>query len=230
MTDTQLTAQDSDHRPLRDQVRETIRAWIVSGKLEAGVRLRELDLANELSVSRVPVREAIRMLEVEGLISMSPRGGAVVTTLSLKDIHDLFDVREALEALVARLATERLTPPDERRIRGLLREVRFLNESGDHAGALQLNHSFHMEIAHVAGNPALASMLEPIGVRLRWHFSKDRDALKVLSEHEELFDAIAGGDADQAARLAARHVKETRKSVTSSFPKNERDSQQEGPA
>ncbi|MGN8025494.1 GntR family transcriptional regulator [Microbacterium sp. 22242] len=227
MTDERTGLADGDLRPLRDQVRETLRAWIVSGRLAAGVRLHEGDLAKQLGVSRVPVREAIRMLEAEGTVSAAPRGGVMVTSLSLKDVHDLFDIREALEALVARLAATRVTPREARRIQALLDEVRFAFDASDHEAAMELNHSFHLEIARAASNPALMSMLEPIGVRLRWHFSQDRDPLAVLSEHQALLDAVAGHDPDLAATLAASHVRRTREAITSNFPSEQGPDQHE---
>lgn len=86
-----------------------------------------MDLANQLGVSRVPAREAIRMLDVEGLDSTVARGGVFVASLSLKDVQDFFDIREALEALVAKLEAERITAADERRIRAQLEDVRHLH-------------------------------------------------------------------------------------------------------
>ena len=91
-------------RPLSMQIYESLREAIIEGRIAPGTRLREQALADEFDVSRVPLREAIPQLEAEGFVRTLPRRGTVVTHLTMRDIHDLFDIRESLEALAARLA------------------------------------------------------------------------------------------------------------------------------
>ncbi|MGZ0152893.1 GntR family transcriptional regulator [Kribbella sp. WER1] len=208
---------EGDPRSLRDQVRQILRNWIVSGRLQPGVRLRELEVAEELGISRVPVREAIAMLEAEGLLTSVPRRGVLVKQLQVKDIEDLFDIREALEALVARRAATRATTADIRRTRWLLEEARHALEDGDDQALAAANLGFHEAITELADNPPLSAMLEPVGVRLRWHFATDRDSLTVLSEHTQLLDAIANRDPDLASTLATDHVRATRAAIVPSF-------------
>ena len=98
-----------NYKPLRELVFESLREAIIQGKLGPGERLMEIQLAEEMGVSRTPVREAIRKLELEGLVVMIPRKGAYVAGLSLKDIADVFEIRRALEGLAAELASERAT-------------------------------------------------------------------------------------------------------------------------
>ena len=100
------------YKPLREIVFETLRDAIINQTLEPGERLMEIQLAEEMGVSRTPVREAIRKLELEGLVIMVPRKGAYVAGISVKDIHEVFEVREYLEGLAASLAAKRITPEE----------------------------------------------------------------------------------------------------------------------
>ena len=97
-----------NYRPLRDVVVDNIRQAIISGQFPAGMRLMELQLAEEMGVSRTPVREAIRKMELEGLVVMIPRRGAYVADISIKDINEVYEIRTALDVLAAGLAAERI--------------------------------------------------------------------------------------------------------------------------
>ena len=101
-----------EYKPLRDVVFENLRGAIVEGRLKPGERLMEVQLAEQLGVSRTPVREAIRKLELEGLVVMLPRKGAYVANMSLKDLIDVLEIRASLEGLAASLAAERITDED----------------------------------------------------------------------------------------------------------------------
>ena len=103
-----------EYKPLRDVVFENLRGAIVEGRLKPGERLMEVQLAEQLGVSRTPVREAIRKLELEGLVVMLPRKGAYVANMSLKDLIDVLEIRASLEGLAASLAAERITDEDKK--------------------------------------------------------------------------------------------------------------------
>lgn len=198
------------HTPLRDQVREEIRQRIVDGQLPPGSRMVERELAAELGVSRVPVREALRMLETEGFVSVVPRKGVVVRSLSRTDVIELFDVREALEVLATRRAAETATPAELRRLEQLLARARKAIDADDSAGAGAANEAFHDEIILLARNGLLAGMLEPLQGRLHWLFRQTQDLDALWSEHRRLFEAIASGDPDRAAAQALQHVRTNR--------------------
>lgn len=164
--------------------------------------MRESDIADELGISRVPVREAIAMLEGEGLLtSMSRRGGVVVTELKTRDVEDFFDMRERLEGLAARLAARRGHPKEVRRLRWYIAEGREAIEDGRHDDFSAANLDFHTSISRMADNSTLASMLEVVGVHLRWDAVPNREPLQVLGDHERIADAIAAGNEDEAERL-----------------------------
>ena len=100
----------NEYLPLRDVVFNTLRKAILRGELKPGERLMEIQLANKLGVSRTPIREAIRKLELEGLVLMIPRKGAEVAQITEKNMQDVLEVRKALEELSVQLACERITP------------------------------------------------------------------------------------------------------------------------
>jgi DNA-binding GntR family transcriptional regulator len=197
-----------DHRPLRDVVCDAIRDRIASGVHRPGERLVEDRLADDLGVSRNPVREALRALEVEGYVELIPRRGAIVADLSPEVVAEIFEVRGALEALGAGLAAQRAAPTQVRRLERLLDTAAQALERGDLRRLPDLNTRFHQLILDMGGNSLLGETMAPLRGRTQWIFSRtvaDR-AAQSLAEHRELADAIADGDADRAATLAAAHV------------------------
>jgi DNA-binding GntR family transcriptional regulator len=205
-----VTPLGEAHVPLRDQVRDEIRQRIIDGHLQPGTRIVERDIAAELAVSRVPVREALRMLQSEGFISVVPRKGVVVRSLSRVDVLELFDVREALEVLATRRAAETATPARLRRLNQLLAKARKAIDTGDSAAAGSANDAFLDEIIRLADNELLASLLEPLQGRLHWLFRQIADLDALWEEHTELYDAIASADPDRAAEQALHHVRANR--------------------
>ena len=200
--------------PLRDQVREALQGRIGEGRLRPGDRIFEQDLAVEFGVSRVPVREAIRMLQSEGLVDVLPRRrGVFVRSLDRRQVEELFDVREALEGLAARLAAE--GGPSEA-VGQLGRQsdiARRAWSDGDTDAMSRANAEFHEQLVALSGNELLGSILEPLHGRLRWLFRLNEEPDRVCGDHEELYSAIAEGDADRAVRLAQEHVRSSRRMV-----------------
>lgn len=200
--------------PLRDQVRDAMHARIAEGRLRPGDRLFEQDLAAEFGTSRVPVREAIRMLQSEGFVEVRPRRrGVFIRTLDQRETEELFDVREALEVLAARLAADRAQPGEVTRMGELAGQARQAFESGDIDGMSTANAAFHHELVILSGNELLASMLEPLHGRLAWLFRLNMEPERVCGEHEQLHAAVAEGDAAQAAEVARQHVHSSRRMV-----------------
>ncbi|MGP4015398.1 GntR family transcriptional regulator [Saccharopolyspora sp. 5N708] len=200
----------SRDRPLRDQVCEEVRNRIIDGRFAPGDRIVERELAAELAVSRVPVREALRTLRVEGFVEDVARRGVIVRRLDRRDVEELFDVREALETLACRLAA---TKADARGLRGLQRHLTRADKalrSDDLRAVGQANADFHDEIVRLADHHLLAGMLDPLQGRLHWLFRQVDDPEALCEEHNHLYDAIASGEADEAAAEAARHVRHNR--------------------
>ncbi|WP_265520445.1 GntR family transcriptional regulator [Oerskovia flava] len=193
---------------LREVAYETLKARIIGLDLAPGQRLVERDIAAELGVSRVPLREALQMLEREGLVITVPRQGALVAPFTRDDVVHLFEVRESVEVLAARLAALRRTDADVAEMRELVTEARTALDAGDEARTAAANAAFHEAIVRTCGNPLLQSMIAPLGARVRWlfHLTKQRDTRAQCEEHAEMLDAIEAGDADLTTRLARQHV------------------------
>jgi DNA-binding GntR family transcriptional regulator len=199
------------YSPLRDQVRDEVRQRIIDGRFSAGTRIVERELAAELGVSRLPIREALRMLEMDGFVQVVPRRGVVVTQLSRVDVEELFDVRESLEVLATGRAAERATPADLRRLRQILDRARKALDAGNTKAVGDANEAFHDEIVKLARNNLLASLLEPLQDRLHWLFRQHEDPEALWREHVQLHEAIASGDPDLASAQALEHVRVNRR-------------------
>jgi DNA-binding GntR family transcriptional regulator len=200
------------HRPLRDKVVDELRRRIIDGVYEPGDRLTEERLADDFGVSRNPVREAIRVLEAEGFLHAQPRRGAVVASMSVRDVEDLFDVRLSLETLAATLAAERAGTAGAAALTKLLARARATRRTADLAA---LNTRFHSEICALSGNALLTGLMESLHGRLQWVYgqSVETRAADSWAEHRELADAILAGDAEAAGRAARTHVLAARASA-----------------
>ncbi|MGC7151356.1 GntR family transcriptional regulator [Paenarthrobacter ureafaciens] len=207
-----LTAEDTNNtdRPLRESVRDTLRSRIFEGHYAPGTRLVERDLAAEFNVSRLPIREALRMLRQEGLIRDRAGRGSEVSGLSAKDVEDLFDVRQSLEVLACRLAAKRATAVDLRHLESLLDQAEKFLAKGSILEAHRANSEFHDAITRIANNDFLRSALEPLQGRMHWLFRHVSDLPELIREHRELYAAIASGDPDRAADQSASHVSKYR--------------------
>lgn len=208
-------------RPLREAVRDTLRTRIFEGHYAPGTRLVERDLAAEFNVSRLPIREALRMLRQEGLIRDRASRGSEVAGLSAKDVEDLFDVRESLEVLACRLAASRATEDDLKRLAGLLDDAERFLAKGSILEAHRANSEFHDAITAIANNNFLRSALEPLQGRMHWLFRHVSDLPELIQEHRDLYAAIASGDPERAAAQSASHIGKYREQFPEDSPASE---------
>src|SRR5882757_10557537 len=153
---TARPANAPNGRPLREFIRDCIRDRISNGTYPPGTRLVERDLAAEFAVSRLPVREAVRMLNTEGFVEMLATRGVIVKHLSRTDVDELFDVREALETLAFRRAAERATKGDVMRLEALSRKAERAVIRGDRDTVYGCNVAFHDIVTEMARNKILA--------------------------------------------------------------------------
>lgn len=205
------------HQSLGDQVYGELRERIIDGRYPSGHRVVERELADELGVSRIPVREAIQRLETEGFITARARRGAFVAPLGPAEAADFFDIRERLEALAAALAARRADRDGLRTLRRLLDRARRVADSPRRTHELGSVHAdFHQQIVLMSGNPLLQGLMAPLDGRLRRLFgltSEPGDGPVMCGEHERLYEAIRSGDADAAERIARSHVAGTRETA-----------------
>jgi DNA-binding GntR family transcriptional regulator len=197
--------------PLRDRIHDALQTRISNGQLQPGDRIFEQEIAIEFGVSRVPVREAIRMLQSSGMVEVrSRRRGVFVRSLDRKELEELFDVREALEALAAKLAAERNDAAEVERLGELAARSREALNASDTDAMSQANTEFHDMLVALSRNELLASMLEPLHGRLASLFRLNLEPERVCGEHEEIYSAISDGDAERASEVAKRHVHASR--------------------
>jgi DNA-binding GntR family transcriptional regulator len=211
MAEKRLTPVDLEsYRPLRDLVLDAIRAAIMNGTLQPRERLMEIQMAEELGVSRTPIREALRKLELEGFIVMVPRKGAYVSDLSFKDIADVFEIRAALEGLAAGLAAERITEEELERLERLLVEKQEAITQDDIGKLVEVDTKFHELMYQASRNVRLGSIISNLReqiqrFRLRSLSYPGRNKLS-LEEHKKIVEAIQARDSQLARQLAQEHI------------------------
>ncbi|HEY8495691.1 MAG TPA: GntR family transcriptional regulator [Limnochordales bacterium] len=206
-----------NYKPLRELVFEAIREAIISGHLKPGERLMEIQLAEELGVSRTPVREAIRKLEQEGFVVMVPRKGAYVADISMKDIAEVFEIRGALEGLAAELAAERATEEELERLERLLVAIGECIERQDVDGMIEKDTEFHDLLFSASHNERLVQILSLLREQIQRFRSRTLarvERMKVaLEEHKAIVEALGRRDSELARSLAEAHIESAQSSL-----------------
>lgn len=199
-----------NYKPLREVVFETLRDAIINGKLAPGERLMEVQLAEEMGVSRTPVREAIRKLELEGFVVMVPRKGAYVAGVSIKDIADVFEIRAALEALAARLAAERITDDELDHLERAIVSINKVSDGKNIDKVVESDTDFHDIIYQASRNKRLINIITNLKEQIQ-RFRATSLAVTgrtktAVEEHKQIAEALSDRDAELAAELARRHI------------------------
>lgn len=205
-----LTLNMNAYLPLRDVVFHTLREAILRGELKPGERLMELQLAAKLGVSRTPIREAIRMLEQEGLAVTIPRKGAEVAKMTEKDMEDVLQVREALDELAATIACEQMTAEQLEVLKSTMREFEEYTKTGNVKKIAEADVKFHDIIYQATGNPKLVNILSNLReqmYRYRIEYLKDEKNYPVLiREHSEIVEGLMAKDKTKVTAAMHRHV------------------------
>ncbi len=209
MTD-QLKLNMNAYLPLRDVVFHTLREAILKGELKPGERLMELQLAAKLGVSRTPIREAIRMLELEGLAVTVPRKGAQVAKMTEKDMEDVLQIRRALDELAVSLACDNMTEDRLEQLHEALLRFAESTRTGNVKKIAQTDVAFHEVIYQAADNPKLISLLNNLRqqmYRYRVEYLKKDDVYPVLiEEHEKIYEGLKRKDKETVVRIVGSHV------------------------
>lgn len=200
----------NEYLPLRDVVFNTLRQAILRGELKPGERLMEIQLANKLGVSRTPIREAIRKLELEGLVLMIPRKGAEVAQITEKSLRDVLEVRRALENLAVQLACLRMSPQTLADLKAAARAFEEILGGEDVTAVAEADVAFHDVIYMATDNQRLISLLNNLReqmYRYRVEYLKKKECHKqLLWEHQEIIRAIEAGEIDVATKITEQHI------------------------
>lgn len=210
MKELNLNVTMNEYLPLRDVVFNTLRQAILRGELKPGERLMEIQLANKLGVSRTPVREAIRKLELEGLVLMIPRKGAEVADIVEKGLKDVLEVRKALEGLSVRLACDRITQREIEDLRLAAEEFKRSLKRRDITEIAEADVRFHDIIYVATDNQKLIQLLNNLReqmYRYRVEYLKNEKVYpQLIMEHEALISNIVSRSTEEAAIIMNRHI------------------------
>ncbi len=221
-----FNAKVNEYLPLRDVVFQNLRQAILKGELEPGERLMEIHLAKRLGVSRTPIREAIRKLELEGLVDMVPRRGAVVASITRKDMRDVLEVRRTLEMLAVEVACERISQGELEKLRAAGREFERSGGSGDIIRLVQADMAFHEIIYAATGNLRLVNILGNLReqmYRYRMEYLKDTSSYGQLNrEHERIYEGIRDKDKETACQAIREHIDNQETAILQAIQENNR--------
>jgi DNA-binding GntR family transcriptional regulator len=197
-----------------DTVRDKLRRAIRSGKLAPGVQLKQDELAERFGISRIPVREALRQLEVEGYVTLHPNRGAIVTQLSLDELLELMEIRVALECHALRLAVPQMSDIDLESAEGILRAYDGEPEPESWG---EMNWTFHLTLYAPCNRPKLLAMIEAnyghVSRFVRGLVSRTVGKERPQQEHYQILAACRRGEAERAVYLLGEHIGNTRKSL-----------------
>ena len=223
-----LEIRMDEYLPLRDVVFNTLRQAILKGELKPGERLMEIQLANKLGVSRTPVREAIRKLELEGLVLMIPRKGAEVAEITRQDMEDVLEVRTALEELAVKDACDHITDAQLSELKKASNEFKkALLEGKDLVTCADADMHFHDVILSATNNRRLIQMLNNLReqmYRYRMEYLKDERTHKTLiEEHDAIRRALKKHDKVKAGAAIRVHIDNQKRSILESLTEKEED-------
>ena len=206
-----LTLNMDAYLPLRDVVFNTLREAILKGELKPGERLMELQLAAKLGVSRTPIREAIRMLEQEGLAVTIPRKGAEVAKMTEKDMEDVLQIREALDELAAKIACEQISEEQLEELVATMHEFEESTKTDNVKKIAEADVKFHVIIYQSTGNPKLVNMVNNLReqmYRYRVEYLKDENNYPTLmKEHKDIVEGLVRKNKTQVTETMHQHVK-----------------------
>lgn len=216
-----FSVEIDEYLPLRDVVFNTLRRAILKGELKPGERLMEIALAERLGVSRTPIREAMRKLELEGLVVMIPRRGAQVANITEKDLNDVLEVRLALEKMAIEKACQLITEKELEELENAAKEFEKAIDEENVVKLAEMDVVFHDIIYRASGNVRLNQVLNNLReqiYRYRVEYLKDEETRDDLTkEHEMICNALKERDVVKATEITFRHIENQRQAIISTI-------------
>lgn len=199
-------------KPLKDLVYLELKHKILTGEIVSQTRLMEIDLSEKMNVSRTPIREAIKKLADDGLVKIVPRRGAYVSNISIKDMLDVFEVREDMEGFAAKLAAQRISEDEKGKLRSIAAEYdAALVSPKNKDSIIELDEKFHNFIVSCSGNETLSELVkyvQELSLRFRYLYYNDFSLYESTAEqHHRLTEAICEGREEEARKEADAHIK-----------------------
>lgn len=218
MADTKFNINTNEYLPLRDVVFNTLRDAILTGKLVPGERLMENQLAEKLGVSRTPVREALRMLELENLVELVPRKGAQVLDMSEKDIVNILEVRSALEGLATSVACKKMSKEDLQQLKNMEVDFEKAVAENDVEHFVDIDEDFHDLIFAATENDKLINIFRNLRIQLyRYRMAQAKNnetsMSTIVAHHRSIIRAIENHDVEEGASIAQGHIKYQTESI-----------------
>jgi DNA-binding GntR family transcriptional regulator len=219
------TGLENRVRTLAGVAFESVRSQILRRQLAFGTKLNQASLAEQLGISLVPLREALRKLEAEGLVQIVPHRGVFVCTISRDELEDLYTIRMILEGMATRAAVARLTDDHVAKLSALVLEMEQETSREDYAKLLLINRAFHLTLYEVSGRRFLCDSITGL-----WKKSERYRALYVhlpgrsrqaLSEHQEILQALQGRWAKEAVRAVRNNIRQTMTGLLFAFDKGQ---------
>ena len=205
--DFQLKVQ----KPLKELVYLELKHKILTGEIASQTRLMEIDLSEKMNVSRTPIREAIKRLADDGLVKVEPRRGAYVANISIKDMLDVFEVREDMEGFVAKLASQRITDGQKLELKAIAEEYEEATKKPDKEAIIELDEKFHNFIVSCCNNETLTELInyvQELSLRFRYLYYDDYTLYETAAEqHNRIMAAINEGNGEEARKEADAHVR-----------------------
>ena len=202
---------------LRGKIYNTLRENILNNKYKPGESLIETKLADELHVSRTPIREAIRQLELEGLVESIPNRGVYVRGISKKDMKDIYGIRLVLEILAAKWAIDNITDDEINDLKDLYELMEFYTTKGDIDRIAKLNTEFHQIIFNASKSSILINLLNDFQLYVRWarheSLSIPGRMEKALEEHKRILEAFEGRNSDEVVKALSAHIENSSKNL-----------------
>lgn len=205
-----MTYDPQNHKPLREVVYEELKRRILVGDITPRMRMMEIQLSEDLGVSRTPVREAIRKLEKEGLVTIEPRRGAYASEISVEDMVNVLVVRQDLEGLACEIAAEKITDEALQGLRKNTEEYAEAIKNEDMLGMIRCDENFHKLIFDASGNKTLikfGGMAQDAALRFRYlYYDGFRRYENMPEEHKGIIEALSDHDPVKARQLASDHI------------------------
>lgn len=207
-----------DRQTASDHVADALRQAIVTGQFEDGEELNQVELAQHFNVSRVPIREALRRLQAEGLVSAEAHRRATVIGLNRERVGEIFAIRALLESFMLERAAEGLSNEDLKELNEL---CDVMDKTSSHSEWLELNHRFHHRLLAPGGSPVAMAIVERLSGQVERYLRRSGGVQRVEEagrEHRQILRALKRGDVDRAKEILSRHILTTYKRVSESLP------------